>query len=270
MGLISKPFTFSAGATIIAAQHNSNFDTVYNLVNGALDSTNLASNAAIADTQLAQITTAGKVSVAALTVGSQATGDIIYASSSSAWARLGIGTSSQILLGGTTPSWGAVPSGAFIAANALSGSVIQTVSTETGAVATGTTVTPLDDTIPQKTEGDEYMTLAITPNNASNILIIRAHAMCASTAGGDNFIMALCQDTTSNSLAAATQSFSLANLPIHLTLTHKMAAGTTSATTFKIRIGNTAAGTTTFNGLSGGRIFGGVMASSIIIQEIKA
>lgn len=67
MGLISKPFTFSAGAVIIASQHNSNFDTVYNLVNGALDGTNLASNAAIADTQLGQITTAGKVSGAALT-----------------------------------------------------------------------------------------------------------------------------------------------------------------------------------------------------------
>lgn len=65
--LVSKPFTFSAGAVIIASQHNSNFDTLYNLVNGSLDSTNLASNAAIADTQLGQITTAGKVSGAALT-----------------------------------------------------------------------------------------------------------------------------------------------------------------------------------------------------------
>lgn len=67
MPTISKPFTFSAGAVIIASQHNSDFDTVYNLVNGTLDGTNLASNAAIADTQLNAITTAGKVSGAAMT-----------------------------------------------------------------------------------------------------------------------------------------------------------------------------------------------------------
>ena len=35
----------------------------------------------------------------------------------------------------------------------------QIVATQTGAVATGTTTFPEDDTIPQNTEGDEYMTL---------------------------------------------------------------------------------------------------------------
>lgn len=67
MAAVSKTYTFSAGAVIIAAQHNTDFDTLYNLVNGTLDGTNLAANAAIADTQLGQITTAGKVSGAALT-----------------------------------------------------------------------------------------------------------------------------------------------------------------------------------------------------------
>lgn len=113
MALISKPFTFSAGAVIIASQHNSCFDTVYNLVNGALDTTNLASNAAIVDTQLAQITTAGKVSTTALTVASQATGDIIYAASATTWARLGIGTSAQVLIGGTIPAWSTPPVPAY-------------------------------------------------------------------------------------------------------------------------------------------------------------
>lgn len=109
MAQVSKTFTFSAGTTIIAAQHNTNFDTLYNLVNGALDGTNLASNAAILDTQLSQITSAGKVSITSLTVPSQATGDIIYAASASTWARLPIGTASQVLIGGTTPSFATVP-----------------------------------------------------------------------------------------------------------------------------------------------------------------
>ena len=48
MALVNKPFTFSAGATIVASEHNSNFDTVYNAVNGGLDNTNVTSGANIA------------------------------------------------------------------------------------------------------------------------------------------------------------------------------------------------------------------------------
>jgi hypothetical protein len=49
---------------------------------------------------------------------------------------------------------------------------------------------------------------------------------------------------------------------------HTMTSGTTSPTTFRFRAGGNVAGTTTFNGNAGARIFGGVMASSIVIQEV--
>jgi hypothetical protein len=49
---------------------------------------------------------------------------------------------------------------------------------------------------------------------------------------------------------------------------HKMTAGTTSATTLKLRIGPQGAATITFNGTAGSQLFGGVMASSITITEI--
>ena len=52
--------------------------------------------------------------------------------------------------------------------------VVQIVNVTDGALATGTTVIPQDDTIPQKTEGDEWMTLAITPKASSNKLFIQA------------------------------------------------------------------------------------------------
>ncbi|BCU95174.1 MAG: hypothetical protein CM15mV8_0180 [Caudoviricetes sp.] len=44
------------------------------------------------------------------------------------------------------------------------GKLLQQVHTQTGAVNTGTTIFPEDDSIPQNTEGDEYMTLSITLN----------------------------------------------------------------------------------------------------------
>lgn len=53
MGLVTKSYTFSAGTTIVAAEHNTNFDTLYNLVNGNIENTNIKANAAIANTKLA-------------------------------------------------------------------------------------------------------------------------------------------------------------------------------------------------------------------------
>lgn len=67
MALITKPNTFSAGETIVASEHNSNFDTVYNEFNGSISNANIDGSAAIVDTKLAQITTPSKVSGAAFT-----------------------------------------------------------------------------------------------------------------------------------------------------------------------------------------------------------
>lgn len=147
--------------------------------------------------------------------------------------------------------------------------VIQQVNTVVTSVATGTTVIPLDDTIPQNTEGDQYMTLAITPTSATNVLEIAIVGVAASSAAGANaMIIALFQDTTANALATAVQYMPAAAAPCSVGLRFRMTAGTTSATTFKVRMGSNAVGTTTFNGYSGGRIFGGVCSSSITITEI--
>jgi len=67
MSLINKPNTFTVGATIIASEHNANFDTIYNDYNGNITNDNIASGAGIVDTKLAQIVTPGKVAGDALT-----------------------------------------------------------------------------------------------------------------------------------------------------------------------------------------------------------
>lgn len=157
------------------------------------------------------------------------------------------------------------------ASNALAGSIVQIVNTQTGAVATGTTTIPKDDTIPQNTEGDQYMTLAITPTSATNKLKID---VCINVCGGNTaafMVAALFQDATANALASAfsVATPSTANLPSTIYFTHYMTSGTTSATTFKVRAGIEQAGTTTFNGASSARLYGGVLASSITITEIK-
>lgn len=52
MALITIPFVFSVGNTIISSQHNSNFNTIANDYNGNIIDANIASNAAIAYVKL--------------------------------------------------------------------------------------------------------------------------------------------------------------------------------------------------------------------------
>lgn len=141
----------------------------------------------------------------------------------------------------------------------------QIVTTQTGAVATGTTIIPFDDTIPQSTEGDQFMSLAITPTNASSTLEIEVTAFFSPSSNA-NQVMALFQDSTANALATSFQVQS-PNFAAEHTIKHVMTAGTTSATTFKIRSGNSSGFLTTFNGSASVRYYGGNLASRITIKE---
>jgi hypothetical protein len=144
----------------------------------------------------------------------------------------------------------------------------QIVTFSTGAVATGTTLIPYDDTVPQNTEGDQYLSLAITPQSTSSILEIHVSVSMSNSGGaaGIRSVIALFQDSTASALNTQVAFGSDINSRL-LTLTHIMTAGTTSATTFKVRAGSNIAGTTTINGTGGARIYGGTNISSITIKE---
>lgn len=164
-----------------------------------------------------------------------------------------------------------VSAAAVVGTRLPNGTVLQVVSTQTGAVATGTTVTPADDTIPQITEGTEFLTQAITPTSAASKLRIDVTLYLANTVVDNPVTVALHQDATTGALAAGMQvSPNTANLTFCVRLVHYMTAGTTSATTFRVRAGANGASTTTLNGASGARLLGGVLASSITVTEVKA
>jgi hypothetical protein len=167
---------------------------------------------------------------------------------------------------------GKIADGTILPADMANGGnkVVQIVNYQTGAVNTGTTAIPLDDSIPQITEGNQFMTLAITPKSATNKLKIDVVATFANSTTENYATAALFQDTTANALASFTVGKNgVADRQFTPVFSHTMTSGTTSATTFKVRLG-AAAGTNTFNGRLGARLGGGVMASSITITEYEA
>jgi hypothetical protein len=147
------------------------------------------------------------------------------------------------------------------------GDVIQVADSVDGAQANGATTTPADDTIPQSTEGNQFMTKAITPASKANVLDI-AHAGQYSASAAAQIIVALFQDATANALAVRAQKCTALSDLHAITVDYRMIAATVAATTFKVRAGGSAASTITFNGAASARLFGGTSYSRLSIREL--
>lgn len=144
------------------------------------------------------------------------------------------------------------------------GFVVQVKGSTNTLNGTTSTVMPADDTIPQSGEGVEVSSQAITPTSSSNTLIIEAwQAVAVSTASAAT--IAIFQDSSANALAAS--EFFMPNSAAYVTsyVKYIMTAGTTSSTTFKYRVGQSAAGTFTY-----GTRYSTAHTGGIIVTEVKA
>ena len=149
------------------------------------------------------------------------------------------------------------------------GKTRQMVTTQTGAVATGTTLFPEDDTIPQNTEGDEYITLAITPKSATSKIYITGQVF-GSFSGDTRWGIGLFKDSTADALSFTAVFTKDATSMDNGMIDYSEVSANTSARTYKIRAGGMgSAGTFTFNGQGGNRKFGGTILSTIHIIEIE-
>jgi hypothetical protein len=188
------------------------------------------------------------------------TGDTYYASAAGTPARLGIGTTGQVLnVSGGVPAW-STPS---------SGAVVQ-VKSATYSTATTNSSTSYADT---------GLSLAITPTSASNkvlVIVSQQVSIGASTSdkeaglkyklqqnGSDIFSDDLFQFTTISSLANSTEigSWQRANL------TFLASPATTSAVTYKTQFANIVGGTgrlVTAQNSSGGT----TRTSTITLMEV--
>jgi hypothetical protein len=135
--------------------------------------------------------------------------------------------------------------------------------------ATSVTAIPIDNTIPQNTEGYEWVTHAHTPASASNILKIVATCNIGETTNtSDSVIQAIFKNSDVGALSASTspQVGTAAGIG-QIVTEHTMVAGDTSPITFKVRTSLNSGTTIEINGKSGGRIFGGVLISKIEVFE---
>lgn len=175
--------------------------------------------------------------------------------------------SAGLVVAGT---WDAAPGTImpFASDRQLPGVQIQTQRTDTGALATGTTVIPADNTIPQITEGDLYLTQAIT-STSGNVLRVRARLFLAnSAAAGNAIVAAMFLDANVNAIAVTERVMQSAGGVECLEL-EMLIVATAASHTITVRAGGSSAGTTSFNGSAGTQRYNGTANSFIEIEELK-
>ena len=148
------------------------------------------------------------------------------------------------------------------------GHVIQHVYNQTGAVATGTTIFSEDDTIPQITEGHEFLTQAITPKQSTSTISIEVHIFYSQSTGTRSGC-GLFKDSNADALAFTSNYIGGATSMGNMQVFYAETSGNTTARTYRVRCGLIqSSGTFTLNGQGGARKFGGAALSTIRIMEI--
>ena len=183
------------------------------------------------------------------------TGDMVYSSSGSTPARLGIGTTGQVVtVAGGIPSW-ATP----------------TSSSKIGQVITATYSTQYSNAT--TTYGDTGLTATITPTAASSkifIIITQPYASIKNSITAVGGFWEVLRDATSLGITAAEQSLYMTgasgNLQLSLlgwSVSYMDSPATTSATTYKTQIKADAASTTVYTST-------GSRKATITLMEILA
>lgn len=145
----------------------------------------------------------------------------------------------------------------------------QNIYVATGNLITGTNLIPLDDTIPQITEGIEFLSRQFTPSFIDSFIEID-YWLCLSHSVASRLTACL---FASNSSDALSSNFSYGgaaeNVVVGGKFVYPNGLRSVSTITFSVRGGGSAAGTTSLNGYSGARYYGGVQDSFLSIKEYR-
>ena len=157
----------------------------------------------------------------------------------------------------------------------ITGDLIKETIDVDAALATGTAVIPMDDTIPDPNtaEGDQYLnTGAVNYTSASNVFEVEAQANFASSVASDGFAGYLVWANAGATLAAQVVSGNVVAAGDQVMFNAKlvMQGNDQGVVNAVLYVGSGAAGTTTFNGRAGGRLYGGIMSGRLSLKEIAA
>lgn len=155
-------------------------------------------------------------------------------------------------------------------------SILQIVNASTASVITGSTAIPMDDTIPQITEGVQVLSQAFTPESATSTIVIDLNINCSNSHA--NFMAIALFDGSTNAIqtsywtAVQTNEDTQSQMPVNASLRCFISNASTTPRTYSVRVGGGGgyAGDISLNGRGGTRLYGGSLKSSMVITEYSA
>jgi hypothetical protein len=155
----------------------------------------------------------------------------------------------------------------LLAPGAVAGQVVQRTHLPLTSVVAVAADIPIDDTVPQNTEGTQVLSHAHTPLAVGNKLLVRVN-LTLTTGGGSPTVAAALFRSGSASAIAAT----LVDGPAQTSVTFEAeytVVTNLNPITFTVRVGH-GGGTCVVNGdASSNRFFGAITKSSITVEELK-
>ena len=152
------------------------------------------------------------------------------------------------------------------------GGIIQIIHKDYRDFFSTSALIPLDDTIPQNTEGAEVFTQAITPKFNTSKILIKVVLNLSNSNASNLHTAAIFRDSVANSIAAGWAKCVGTNAPSSpMVINFLDSPATTSAVTYKVRIGYSAGSSSVVqvNGGSGTRYLGGSLASGMTLMEVS-
>jgi hypothetical protein len=212
--------------------------------------------------------------LAALELQQNAVIDVIYdaAANSSAGAWIAVGGVSDL----STPS-GALT--AFYTQRVNSGAtatewvkppILQMSVTKAALESSNADLIPYDDTIPQSTEGTEYVTKAFTPLSTTSHVLVEFDVYAEVNGANSVCVVALFKDADAGALATTASNLT-DGLGVNFHVAYDYVPGATDEITFKIRYGPDGGGETmTMGAVAAGLNYGDTMFYVLKITEYLA
>lgn len=132
-------------------------------------------------------------------------------------------------------------------------------------------IIPVDDSIPQISEGAQIATVSITPKFANSKLLIEFIQDALTITAGYTATFALFRDSNAGAIAVQPLYAPVGTALFQgVVMRHTVAASSVTATTFQVRIGIGSSGGGAYgNGTAGARLYGGVAATRLKITEVR-
>lgn len=153
----------------------------------------------------------------------------------------------------------------LVSSNLPTGSVVKVGSSALTTFTSGSASIPVDNTIPQSTEGTEFQTFAFTPTFNDSILYIDYVGQWSNSTA-ETLVVAMFKDAETDAISSELVTLGIAESKV-VSLKYNFVSGGTAAITFKIRAG-AASGVQENNGI-GSALLGATIRSTIKVTEVR-